>query len=264
MKARIHSYETMGLHDGPGIRTVFFLQGCPLKCLYCHNPDTQKYNGGTEMSIEDVVTVAKRYKPFYQRSKGGVTISGGEPLLQWEFLLELFKELKKEGVSIALDTSGYEKESILQSFSEIDNKKKMKALNLRELLSYVDYLLMDIKHVVDSEHLKLTGQNMQGIKNLLRELPNFPGKVWIRHVMVPGYTDNNQSIEALYSMIAPYLDKIEKVEILPYHKIGSKKYQELGRKDPLHETPPMDVDKARQYELFLEKLLETWEELRTG
>lgn len=250
MKGRIHSYETMGLHDGPGIRTVFFLQGCPLKCLYCHNPDSQKYDGGTEMSAEEVVAIAKRYKPFYRRSGGGVTISGGEPLLQMEFLRELFPKLKAEGISIALDTSGYGNESFNTP--------------IFELLFYVDHLLMDIKHVKDNEHLKLTGKTMEGVQGLLRELPVFQGRVWVRHVMIPGYTDDFQSMEALHGMIAPYQNSIEKVEILPYHKMGSGKYQELGRKDPLYGTPPMDVDKAREYELFLEKLLRMSKERRTG
>ncbi|WP_236660215.1 pyruvate formate-lyase-activating protein [Isachenkonia alkalipeptolytica] len=264
MIGRIHSYETMGLHDGPGIRTVFFLQGCPLKCLYCHNPDTQKFDGGREMSTEEVVAVAKRYKPFYRRSGGGVTISGGEPLLQWEFLRDLFQRLREEGISIALDTSGYGGSNKLTSYDETNKTMGPTSGYLGELLSYVDHLLMDIKHVTDSKHLKLTGKNMEGTRDLLRELPDFHGKVWIRHVMVPGYTDNKKSMEALYCMIAPYQNKIEKVEILPYHKMGAEKYQELGRKDPLSGTPPMDVDKAREYELFLEKLLEAREALRTG
>ncbi len=274
MKGRIHSYETMGLHDGPGIRTVFFLQGCPLKCLYCHNPDSQKYDGGTEMSAEEVVAIAKRYKPFYRRSGGGVTISGGEPLLQMEFLREVFPKLKAEGISIALDTSGYGQENQFKKSADTINCRGIKNLpafgedflktELSELLFYVDHLLMDIKHVKDKEHLKLTGKTMEGIQTLLGELPGFQGKVRVRHVMIPGYTDNHQSMEALYRMIAPYQSKIEKVEILPYHKMGSEKYRELGRNDPLYDTQPMDLDKAREYELFLEKLLGMREERRTG
>lgn len=268
MNGRIHSYETMGLHDGPGIRTVFFLQGCPLKCLYCHNPDTQKFEGGMEMSAEDVIAIAKRYKPFYRRSGGGITISGGEPLLQMEFLKVLFPMLKKEGISIALDTSGYGggKNFLDVEVNEVstDSTTERLTTNLGDLLSYVDHLLMDIKHVTDSEHLKLTGKNLDPVRRLLQEIPKIQGMVWIRHVMVPGYTDNNESMKALYQMIAPYQHKIEKVEILPYHKMGTLKYQELGRKDPLLETPPMNIDKARAYELFLEKLLEMNEERRTG
>ncbi len=286
MKGRIHSYETMGLHDGPGIRTVFFLQGCPLKCLYCHNPDSQKYDGGTEMNADEVVAIAKRYKPFYQRSGGGVTISGGEPLLQIGFLQELFPKLRAQGISIALDTSGYGREkSQRQSTKKIDTKEWNDSLNtlnswekkasliseknnfktsISALLFYVDHLLMDIKHVEEPEHLKLTGKNMEGIQSLLREIPDFQGKVWVRHVMIPGYTDNHKSMEALHRMIVPYQSRIEKVEILPYHKMGSGKYRELGRKDPLYDTPPMNVDKAREYELFLGELLESNEKRRTG
>lgn len=267
MKGRIHSYETLGLHDGPGIRTVFFLQGCPLKCLYCHNPDTQNFQGGTEMSAKEVVEIAKRYKTFYRSSGGGVTISGGEPLLQRRFLKELLPLLKEEGISIALDTSGYTEDdlSILPNPTETTVVSGLSATSdLIEILTYVDHLLLDIKHVKDQEHQKLTGKDMKGIYRLLQEIPKFRGSVWIRHVMVPGYTDNTESMEALYRILFPYQSHIEKVEILPYHKMGAGKYQELGRKDPLSEIPPMDIDKAREYEVFLGKLLEMNQELGTG
>ena len=258
MKGRIHSYETMGLHDGPGIRTVFFLQGCPLNCLYCHNPDTQKVQGGMELSAEEVVAIAKRYKPFYRRSGGGVTISGGEPLMQPEFLKTLFPLLKEEGISIALDTSGYGKER-KNRIDEKDNERE-----LETILRYVDHLLLDIKHIDDKEHQKLTGKSLEGTRSVLAAIPSFPGAVWVRHVMVPGYTDSHKSMEDLYRMIAPYHKKIEKVEILPYHKMGLEKYRDLNRRDPLAGTPPMAVDKAREYELFLEKLMETDRERQTG
>lgn len=286
MKGRIHSYETMGLHDGPGIRTVFFLQGCPLRCLYCHNPDTQKIHGGNEMTSEEVVEIAKRFKPFYQRSGGGVTLSGGEPLLQVEFLQELLPKLKAEGISIALDTSGYvglkesgisrrcSKPRRINGFSDskesVDIKSPMVSPNttlktlIKNLLFYVDYLLIDIKHVDEEEHRKLTGVSMEEMQNFFKGTSGFRGSIWIRHVMIPGYTDNRDSMRALYRLIAPYHRKIEKVEILPYHKMGSEKYGKSGKKDPLYDVPPMNLDKARDHELFLKKLLGFKEEKRIG
>lgn len=165
----IHSIETMGLVDGPGIRTVVFLKGCPLKCTYCHNPDTQICGGGKAYSVDELVKFAKRYKKYYDASGGGVTFSGGEPLMQGQFLKEAMIALKEEGIQVALDTSGYGDERYY-----------------KEILSLTDVLLMDIKHYDDIAHKKLVGKSMKGIRKFMSYLEYFKGKVWIRHVMVRG------------------------------------------------------------------------------
>lgn len=239
MKGRIHSIETMGLLDGPGIRTVFFLQGCPLRCSYCHNPDTQRIAGGNEMTSEEIVQTAKRYLPYYRHSGGGVTFSGGEPLLQGAFLLETLKLLKMEGIHTALDTSGFGQEKYFD-----------------EILELVDVVLLDIKHFDREEHQKLTGVKMKGRDPLLNRLAAFKGKVWIRHVMVPGMTDSKKAMEGLYQSIRFLAKRIEKIEILPYHRMGLEKYEALEMAVPLKDVPEMDHDLAMVYQDMLrEKLI---------
>ncbi|BES65111.1 pyruvate formate-lyase-activating protein [Gottschalkiaceae bacterium SANA] len=237
---RIHSIETMGLLDGPGVRTVFFLQGCPLRCSYCHNPDTQRIAGGDEMTSEEIVQTAKRYLPYYRHSGGGVTFSGGEPLLQGAFLLETLKLLKAEGIHTALDTSGFGQENYFD-----------------EILELVDLVLLDIKHFDRKEHQKLTGVKMKGRDPFLNRLVNFRGKVWIRHVMVPGLTDSKNAMDHLYRSIRFLAKKIEKIEILPYHKMGAEKYEALEMAVPLQDIPEMNHDLAMVYQDKLrEKLIQ--------
>ena len=180
IEARLHSIETMGLVDGPGIRTVFFLQGCPLRCNYCHNPDSQSMFSKIRITPKEVVDIAKRYKSYYTRSGGGVTFSGGEPLLQGEFLLETLKLLKKEGINTAIDTSGY-----------------WDVRFYKEILEYVDVILLDIKHFDNTGYKKVTGKSMSGFYKFLSSLDNFNGILWLRHVMVPSVTDNIKSIEII-------------------------------------------------------------------
>lgn len=239
MKGRVHSIETMGLLDGPGIRTIFFLQGCPLRCGYCHNPDTQQLAGGTEMTPYEMVQTAKRYLPYFRRSGGGVTFSGGEPLLQGAFLLETLKLLKAEGIHTALDTSGFGQEKYFD-----------------EILELVDVVLLDIKHFNREEHRKLTGVKMKGRNPFLNRLTEFDGKVWIRHVMVPGMTDSEKSMDHLYQSIQFLAKRIERIEVLPYHKMGVEKYEALQMAYPLENVEEMDHDQAMIYqELLREKLL---------
>lgn len=238
MKGRVHSIETMGLLDGPGIRTVFFLQGCPLRCQYCHNPDTQQISGGMEMAADEIVETAKRYLPYYRRSGGGVTFSGGEPLLQGAFLLETTKLLKAEGINVALDTSGFGQEKYF-----------------REILKYVDVVLLDIKHFEKQKHLELTGVKMNGRDVFLNHLADFQGKIWIRHVMVPGMTDSKHAMDKMYQTIRFLAESIEKIEILPYHRMGTEKYEALQMAYPLDGIEEMDPDQAKSFETMINERL---------
>lgn len=246
VKGRLHSIETMGLLDGPGIRTVFFLQGCPLQCAYCHNPDTQAFHKGKEISPEEVVTIAKRYQSYYSRSGGGVTFSGGEPLMQGEFLAETVRLLKLEGIHTAIDTCGFGNEQYYDA-----------------VLENVDTVILDIKHFEEEAHYALTGRSMKGNEKFLRRLKDYKGKVWIRHVMVPGYTDHIESMDQLYKKIHFLGNKIEKIEILPYHKIGVEKYTQLGLEYKLQETPEMDKDKALEFEKYVMNLLKKDKEAKS-
>lgn len=239
MKGRLHSIETMGLVDGPGIRTVIFMQGCPLRCAYCHNPDSQTMFSNKEITPEEVLNIARRYKKYYDRSGGGITFSGGECLLQGEFLLESLKLLKAEGFNTAIDTTGYGKEEYF-----------------KEILEHVDTVILDIKHFDNIGYKDLTGVNMHGFYKFLSYLENYKGRIWIRHVMVPGITDNMESVYKLFDRIAYLADKIEKIEILPYHTMGLDKYESLGKEYRLKGVPEMDEKKAMEYQEILSNLLE--------
>ncbi|MBN2898756.1 MAG: pyruvate formate lyase-activating protein [Clostridia bacterium] len=239
MTGNIHSIETMGLVDGPGIRTVVFLKGCPLKCAYCHNPDTQNCGGGKSYTVSELVNFIKRYKRYYDVSGGGVTFSGGEPLLQSAFLIEAIKALKAEGIHVALDTSGYGDESYYKA-----------------LLPLVDLVLLDIKHYDDLAHKKLVGKSMNGLLKFLSYLEEHKVKLWLRHVMVPGLTDSKESMDQLFHHIEKYAKLVEKIEILPYHKLGVEKYTQLGMVDPMADIPEMDTEAAKFYESYIRGLLE--------
>ena len=238
MMGRLHSIETMGLVDGPGIRTVFFLQGCPLRCAYCHNPDSQTMFSNEHISPEEVLKIANRYKPYYRRTGGGITFSGGEPLLQGEFLLESLKLLKSEGFNIAIDTSGYGYEKYY-----------------KEILQYVDIIILDIKHFDNAGYKKLTGKLMNGFYKFLSYLKDFHGTIWLRHVMVPTITDNKESIYKLFRSVAHLSNKIDRIEVLPYHRMGIEKYEELGLEYSLKDIPEMDAAKAKEYQDIFSSLL---------
>lgn len=239
VQGRIHSIETMGLLDGPGIRTIIFLQGCPLRCTYCHNPDSQSMFSNTHMTPEDILITARKYKSYYDRTGGGITFSGGEPLLQGEFLLETLKLLKSEGFNTAIDTSGY------------GDKRYYK-----DILKYTDVVLLDIKHFSNEGYKEVTGKSMKGFYEFSSYLNEFKGKIWFRHVMVPGITDNNKSILKIFDNISHLCDKIDRIEILPYHKMGLEKYNELEREYLLEGVPEMDITIAKEFENVLMELLE--------
>lgn len=229
----IHSYESMGTVDGPGIRFVVFLQGCPLRCKYCHNPDT--WNIGEKKiqeSAEDTLKKIKRYKNYFGK-KGGVTVTGGEPLVQSDYILELFKLCKQEGIHTALDTSGY-----------IFNEK------VKEILEYTDLVLLDIKALDKEIYKDLTRVELDNTLKFLNYLQEIKKVVWIRHVVVPNITDDNKLLEETAKFLSKF-DNIELVEILPYHTLGVFKYKELGIEYPLEGVEDLSYErKLEVMEIF--------------
>jgi pyruvate formate lyase activating enzyme len=192
------------------------MQGCPLRCKYCHNPDSWNYNLGEERSVDDLVSEIVKYKNYFGKY-GGVTVSGGEPLLQIDFVIELLKACKQKGINTAVDTSGF-------TFNQDDVKSVAKH---EELSKYVDLYLLDIKHIDDDKHKNLTGVSNKNTLNFAKWLDKNGKKVWIRHVLLDGYTDNDSDLIKLSSFIKT-LSNVEKVEVLPYHTMGEVKYKKLG------------------------------------
>lgn len=207
----MHSIESFGTHDGPGIRFIIFLQGCKLKCLYCHNPDSIDTAGGKEYHIDDLMAMVLKAKPYFGK-KGGVTISGGEPLLQSKALIPFFKRLKAEGIHTTIDTNG----RILNHFS--------KAL----LDDYADLIMLDIKHMTEEGYMALTGQaNKEIAFNLAKHREDSGKKMWLRYVLIPELTSDPKLLHALGNHFKNY-KTIEKLEIQPYHKLGVHKWEALG------------------------------------
>ena len=224
MKGRLHSIETFGAVDGPGIRTVFFMQGCPARCLYCHNPDSWDPSGGRDIEIEEIVHWAVRGMPYYG-DKGGVTFSGGEPLLQGQFITEAMKALKKEGINSAIDASG----TYVDEYTE-------------EAVKTCDLVLLDIKHP-DPERFKIvTGKDQETLFHLIDIINRHGRHVWIRNVVVPDINDTEEDIEALNEFISQ-VEHIDKVELLGYHTMAVQKYGKLGITYRLKGVPPMDAEK---------------------
>lgn len=218
MKGYIHSFESFGTVDGPGIRFVIFLKGCPLRCKYCHNPDTWTMAGAKEYEVEETVKEALKYRRYFG-ANGGITVTGGEPLLQLDFVIELMKAFKKEGIHTACDTSG-------ATFHSQDRKK------YEELIAYTDLFLLDIKHIDSKEHKALTGMTNEHILAFARFLSDHGIPMWIRHVIVPGITLKDEYLIALKEFVAT-LSTVQKIEVLPYHTMGEIKYKSLGIPYPL-------------------------------
>ncbi|MBM7364641.1 pyruvate formate-lyase-activating protein [Priestia taiwanensis] len=224
MKGYVHSVESCGTVDGPGIRYIVFMQGCLLRCQYCHNADTWNIGAGKEMTVDEIVEEAKAYKAFMDASGGGITISGGEPLLQAEFVTEVFKRCKEEGIHTTLDTSG--------GCFDSSNEEFMKHFD--ELMAVTDLLLVDIKQIDSKKHRKLTGKPNEHILEFVKYLSDRQKPIWIRHVLVPERTDAEEDLRALRAFIDT-LSNVEKVEVLPYHKLGVYKWKTLGLKYPLED-----------------------------
>lgn len=228
---RIHSFESMGLVDGPGIRNVVFFQGCPLRCSFCHNPDTWDFASGTETSTENLISKILRFKPYFNKN-GGVTFSGGEPLMQHEFLLSMLKLCKENNIHTAIDTSGY-------GLGDYE-----------ELLSYTDLVLLDIKHINSNSFKSLTGVDMQSLNKFIQDLNKSNTKVWIRHVVVPNLTDSENHIKELKEFISK-IKNVEKIELLPYHTLGAEKYKALNIDYKLKNTQPMNKEICKTFENIL-------------
>ena len=232
MVGHIHSFESFGTVDGPGIRYVVFMQGCPLRCQYCHNPDTWTA-GGKEYTPEQIVAQALRYRNYFGE-KGGVTVSGGEPLLQIEFVTELFTQLKAKGLHTCVDTSGF-------TFKK-DNEKSV-ALH-EKLCQVTDLFMLDIKHIDDTAHQDLTGQSNENTLQFAKFLSEKGKTMWIRHVLVPTKTDDDEALKKLRAFLDT-LKTVEKVEVLPYHTMGEVKYEKLGLTYPLKGVEPPTKDRVQ-------------------
>ena len=236
ISGKIHSIESMGLVDGPGIRTVVFLQGCPLRCQYCHNPDTWQLTGGTSMTPDALIAMLIRYKAYYKSSGGGVTFSGGEPLWQPAFLLESLKRCKAAGIHTCIDTSGHG------------------TGDYKEILSFTDLVLYDIKHITPDAYHRITGAAMDETLHFLQAVQEANIPIWIRHVVVPGLTDGEEHIRALGQYIKK-IGNVQRVELLPYHLLGVNKYRIMGQTYPLEGVPAMDEKTVEQYQCLLDDVI---------
>ena len=230
-KGSINSIETFGLVDGPGIRTVIFLNGCKLRCKYCHNPEMWQMQE-LNYSPEEIVEKAKRFKPYYKEN-GGVTFSGGEPLLQVDFLIETMKLLKENNIHIALDTAGV-------GIGRYD-----------EILKYTDLVLLDIKHTNENGYFDITGNKLDEVEKFIEEVNKQNKPVWIRQVVVPGIMDNIDYLKELKQYLKK-INNIERIDFLPYHKMGEEKYQKLNIDYPYKDKNEMDKEECKKlYETFI-------------
>ena len=232
MQGYIHSFETFGTKDGPGIRFVFFMQGCPLRCLYCHNPDTWGINDKKyELAPEDVFNEISKVKPFIRN--GGVTISGGEPLLQTEFIYELFQLCKNEGIHTAIDTSGY-----------ILNDK------VKNVLKNMDLVLLDIKHINPDKYKELTSRPLEPTFKFMEYLSDINKPVWLRYVLVPGFTNDMDDLHS-WAKYASQFNNVERVDILPFHQMGLHKWEQIGADYKLKDVKtPTNEEVKEAHEIF--------------
>lgn len=221
----VHSLESFGSVDGPGVRYVIFLAGCAMRCQFCHNPDTWNMQTGTPYTADALLEKAMRYRSYWGEN-GGITVSGGEPLLQIDFLIELFRKAKEQGIHTTLDTSGNPFTREEPFFGKF-----------QELMKYTDLFLLDIKQIDDEQHKILTGCTNQNILDLARYLSDEKKPVWIRHVLVPQRSDNDEYLDRLRAFLDT-LQNVERVEVLPYHTLGVYKWKELGLSYPLEGIDP--------------------------
>ena len=238
MTGRIHSKESFGTVDGPGIRYVLFMQGCPMRCKYCHNPDTWDVKAGTEISAKEVIDEYLRNKSFY--SKGGITVTGGEPLLQVEFLTELFTLAKEHNIHTCIDTSGI-------TFNR-ENKSYMEKLD--KLLKLTDLVMLDIKHIDNEKHKDLTGHDNTSVLDFAKYLDSLNISIWVRHIIIPGITDDTEYLRKLGEFIGA-LKNLHALDVLPYHTMGVHKYSELGMEYPLKNIEALSVKDAEKAKLYI-------------
>lgn len=230
MIGHIHSTESFGAADGPGVRFIVFMQGCHMRCRYCNNPDTWKMDGGDEVTADEILKRALRFKPYWGKD-GGITISGGEPLLQIDFVIELFKKAKELGINTCIDTAGNPFTKEEPFFSKFE-----------ELMKYTDLLLLDLKEINPTRHKDLTGFDNSNIIEMAKYLSEINKPVWIRHVLVPEHSDFDEDLDALGDFIDT-LSNVDRVEILPYHTLGKFKWENLGIPYTLESISPPSAER---------------------
>ncbi len=237
VKGRIHSLESFGTVDGPGIRFITFMQGCLMRCQYCHNRDTWDLHGGREVEVSELMEQIISYRPFLEASGGGVTASGGEAILQADFVSTLFAACKKEGIHTCLDTNGF-----VRKYTPI----------IDELLDNTDLVLLDIKHIDDQQHINLTHVSNHRTLDFAKYLHKKQQKTWIRYVVVGGFTDDIDSARRLAEFIKP-MNNVEKIELLPYHQLGNHKWEAMGEEYQLNTISPPSSDTMEQIKaVFIE------------
>ena len=241
-KGFVHSVESFGSVDGPGIRFLIFLQGCPMRCQFCHNPDSWKTGIGEERTADELLDQAERFRAYWG-DNGGITVSGGEALLQIDFLLELFEKAKQRGIGTCLDTSA-------QRFT----RKSPFFEKFERLMELTDTVLLDIKHIDDEEHRKLTRHSNANILDCARYLSEIDKPVWIRHVLIPGITDKDEYLVRLRDFLST-LHNIERIEVLPYHTLGVYKYEKLGIDYPLKDVQPPAAERVANANDILQQAL---------
>ncbi len=243
MEGYIHSLESFGTVDGPGVRYVVFFQGCPMRCMYCHNPDTWNMMDGTKTDADEIIEKFERNRSFYRT--GGITATGGEPLMQIDFLTELFTKAKEKDIHTCLDTSGIiydpENEELMGKFDK--------------LFQVTDLVMLDIKHMDEPAHKELTGHSNQNVFAFAKALEQAKIPVWIRHVIVPGITYEEEELRALGKYIKT-LSNMEKLEVLPYHAMGKVKYENLGMEYVLADTPQLKKEDGEKAKAIIEAAME--------
>lgn len=231
MTGFVHSTESFGTVDGPGLRFVVFLQGCPLRCLYCHNPDTWELGKGKETTAEELLAEFNKNRDFYKR--GGITVTGGEPLLQLDFVTELFSKAKKQSIHTCIDTSGI-----------VFNKNNAELVSrFDELMKYTDLVMLDIKHIDPEKHKALTGADNRNVLDFAAYLEEKGIPLWVRHVVVSGHTDDKEDLKRLGRHLA-HLKNLKALDVLPYHTMGVSKYKELGLSYPLEGVESLSAQQA--------------------
>lgn len=241
-KGFVHSVESFGSVDGPGIRFLIFLQGCPMRCQFCHNPDSWKTGIGEERTADELLDQAERFRAYWG-DNGGITVSGGEALLQIDFLLELFEKAKQRGIGTCLDTS-----------AQLFTRKSPFFEKFERLMELTDTMLLDIKHIDDEEHRKLTRHSNANILDCARYLSEIDKPVWIRHVLIPGITDKDEYLVRLRDFLST-IHNIERIEVLPYHTLGVYKYEKLGIDYPLKDLQPPAAERVANANDILQQAL---------